>query len=213
MVKESYAPGGALLLQECVTDTLRGTICTAEYFGVSGRGIDEIRLFFEASELRGIIGRCAFSFHVQTQRSLMADIRLSVQIDVPPAQVYPLISSGSGFSKWWAEDMTEQPGGVIDLGFFKRAMVYSVRLVKTAAPSHTEWACLNGKEWEGTKLLFDLSETKGQTLLRFTHANWEKDTDYFFSCSASWGALIFRIKAAAEGRPRGPLFSSEGWSL
>lgn len=88
----------------------------------------------------------------------MADIRLSVQIDVAPAEVYPLISSGPGLSKWWAEDMTQQPGGVIDLGFFKRALVYSVRLVKTAAPSHTEWACLTGKEWQGTKLLFDLVE-------------------------------------------------------
>ena len=143
----------------------------------------------------------------------MADIRLSVQIDVPPSEVYPFVSSGSGFSKWWAEDMTQRSDGAIDLGFFKRAMVYSVRLVESSAPSQAEWACLNGKEWEGTRLLFQLSETKGQTLLRFTHAGWEKDTDYFVSCSASWGALMFRIKAAAEGRPRGPLFSMDGWSL
>ncbi len=143
----------------------------------------------------------------------MPDIRLSVQIDVPPAEVYPFVSSGSGFSKWWAEDMTQRADGAFDLGFFNRAMVYSVKLVKNASPTQAEWACLNGKEWEGTRLLFHLGETKGQTLLRFTHAGWVKDTDYFVSCSATWGALMFRIKAAAEGRPRGPLFSRDAWGL
>ncbi len=143
----------------------------------------------------------------------MPDIRLSVQIDTPAAEIYPLISSGSGFSKWWAEDTTQQPNGTVDLGFFKRALVYSVRLARSSAPLRAEWNCLNGKEWEGTKLLFELTESKGQTLLRFTHANWEKETDYFVSCSTTWGALMFRIKAAAEGRPRGPLFSKDGWSL
>jgi uncharacterized protein YndB with AHSA1/START domain len=48
----------------------------------------------------------------------MTDIRLSIQIDVSPGEVYPFISSGSGFSKWWAEDMTQRSDGTIDLGFF-----------------------------------------------------------------------------------------------
>lgn len=143
----------------------------------------------------------------------MPDIRLSVQIDAAAARVYPLISSGSGFTKWWAEDMTERSDGTVDLGFFKRGMVYSVKLTKQNAPSQVDWACLNGNEWEGTKLLFQLNESKGQTLLRFTHGGWDKETDYFVSCSTTWGALMFRIKAAAEGRPRGPLFSKDGWSL
>jgi uncharacterized protein YndB with AHSA1/START domain len=142
----------------------------------------------------------------------MPDIRLAVQIDTPPSEVYPLVSSGSGFSKWWAEDMTPRSDGTVDLGFFKRATVYSVRPVKSA-PSRTEWACLSGQEWEGTKLLFQLSEHKGQTLLRFVHAGWEEETDYFVLCSTTWGALMFRIKAVAEGRTRGPLFSKEGWAL
>lgn len=143
----------------------------------------------------------------------MPDIRLSVQIDASAAEVYPLISSGSGFAKWWAEDVSQGSNGAVDLGFFKRGIVYSVKVAKQNAPSQVQWACLNGKEWEGTKLLFQLSESKGQTLLTFTHAGWEKETDYFVSCSTTWGALMFRIKAAAEGRPRGPLFSKDGWSL
>jgi len=97
-------------------------------------------------------------------------------------------------------------------GFFNRATVYSVQLVRSA-PSETEWFCKSGKEWEGTRLRFQLSETKGQTLLRFTHAGWEADTDYFVSCNTTWGALMFRLKALAEGKPTVPLFSKTGWAL
>ena len=142
----------------------------------------------------------------------MPDIRHAVQIDVPPAQVYPLISSGSGLSKW-AEDMITCADGTVGLGFFNRATVYGLKLVRDVSPLEAEWLCLSGKEWEGTTLLSRLSESKGQTLLRFTHANWEADTDYFVSCNTTWGALMFRLKAVAEGKSAGPLFSMTGWRL
>ena len=141
----------------------------------------------------------------------MANIRTSIQIDVPPKQVYPLVNSGEGFSKWWAEDVVLRPEGV-DLGFFNRATVYSLQLVKST-PTEIEWSCKSGLEWKGTRLRFQLAEAKGQTLLRFTHADWEADTDYFVSCSTAWGALMFRLKAAAEGRPTVPLFSKSGLAL
>jgi hypothetical protein len=102
---------------------------------------------------------------------------------------------------------------VVDLGFFNRATIYSVQLVRAATPAEADWLCSSGKEWKGTNLLFQLSESKGQTQLRFTHANWEADTDYFVSCNTTWGALMFRLKAAAEGKTAGPLFSMTGWGL
>lgn len=141
----------------------------------------------------------------------MPDIRESIQIDAPAAKVSQLVNSGEGFSKWWAEDVVLRPEGG-DLGFFNRATVYSLQLVRSA-PSETEWFCQSGKEWKGTRLRFQLTETKGQTLLRFTHADWEADTDYFVSCNTSWGALMFRIKTAAEGKATRPLFSKTGWAL
>jgi uncharacterized protein YndB with AHSA1/START domain len=141
----------------------------------------------------------------------MPDIRQSIQIDAPAVKVYPLVNSGEGFSKWWAEDVVLRPDGV-DLGFFNRATVYSVHLVRSALVE-TEWLCDSGQEWKGTRLRFHLNETKGQTQLRFMHAGWEADTDYFVSCTTTWGALMFRIKAAAEGKPSVALFSKTGWAL
>src|SRR5262245_8342357 len=118
----------------------------------------------------------------------MPDIQESIQIDVPSSVVRDLVDSAEGLAKWWAEDITRRTDGVLDLGFFNRATVYSLQPAKKAT-SHIEWLCLSGKEWKGTKLRFELNEDKGKTLLRFTHADWEAHTDYLVSCNTTWGAL------------------------
>lgn len=74
------------------------------------------------------------------------------------------------------------------------------------------WRCESGNEWRDTELRFEiLPENKG-SVLQFSHANWKDETSYFVMCNTTWGALMFRIKAAAEGRGRGPLFLKNGWA-
>jgi hypothetical protein len=36
------------------------------------------------------------------------------------------------------------------------------------------------------------------------------ETDDFVACTTTWGELMFRLKATAEGKSPGPLFSSTG---
>lgn len=57
LLKEFYSPGGAMLLYDCITDSPAGTIRIAEYFGVSDRKIFEIRLVFDPTLLRQVMGR------------------------------------------------------------------------------------------------------------------------------------------------------------
>ena len=140
----------------------------------------------------------------------MPDIKHSIVIEAAPERIYPLIASGQGFAQWWAEDVTEEKAtGLVDLGFFKRATLYRLQPAKLS-PAGAEWLCQTGKEWQGTKLLFALAPADGRTQLRFTHAHWQAETDYFVSCNTTWGGLIFRLKAAAEGKGQGPLFTSGG---
>jgi hypothetical protein len=91
----------------------------------------------------------------------------------------------AGLAQWWPADVTES-GGAVELGFFNRQTVYRVRPQFNQPSSHFEWAC--------------------GALVRFTHAAWESATDYFVSCTTTWGELMFRLKSAAEGKSRGPLF-------
>jgi uncharacterized protein YndB with AHSA1/START domain len=135
----------------------------------------------------------------------MADIRHAIQIGSPPEAVYPLIATANGLGQWWAADITEQSGGV-ELGFFNRATVYGLRLTVDKPPIEAEWICETGKEWSGTHIVFRLEARGSATLVRFTHAGWEAETEYFLSCNTTWGELMFRLKAAAEGKGRGPLF-------
>jgi hypothetical protein len=96
--------------------------------------------------------------------------------------------------------------GVIELGFFKRTTLYRLRPLLNDSPARSEWLVETGAEWSGTRLIFQLDAAASGTNLRFTHASWRSETDYFVNCTTTWGELMFRIKAAAEGKPRGPLF-------
>jgi len=139
----------------------------------------------------------------------MPDIKHSILIDAAPERIYPLIASGQGFSQWWAEDVTEdKTSGMVELGFFKRSTVYRLQPAKLS-PASAEWLCKSGQEWQGTKLIFALTQDKN-TQLRFTHAGWQEETEYFLSCNTTWGGLLFRLKAAAEGKAQGPMFTSGG---
>jgi hypothetical protein len=141
----------------------------------------------------------------------MPDIKHSIQIGAAAHLVHPLIACADDFSHWWASDVTEdKTAGNVELGFFNRAAVYGLHPIQIAAPWQAHWLCHSGKEWSGTRLLFDLAEQKGQTLLRFTHADWQAETDYFIACTTTWGELMFRIRARAEGKSPGPLFVPNG---
>ena len=100
----------------------------------------------------------------------MPGIKHSISIGAEPHFVYPLVASGQGFARWWASDVTEaKPGGNVELGFFQRATVYGLKPIQLVAPRQAHWLCQTGKEWAGTRLLFDLAPDGKNTLLRFTH--------------------------------------------
>lgn len=139
----------------------------------------------------------------------MPDIKHSIQIAAKPGTVYPLVAAGKGFGAWWATDIS-QPGETVDFGFFNRATVYRLRLVTADSPSHAEWVCESGDEWNGTHIIFEIEETKAGTLLRFAHAGWRAESPYFISCNTTWGELMFRLKEVAEGGRVAPLFTQDG---
>ena len=135
----------------------------------------------------------------------MAAIKHMIQIAAKPDAVYPLVATAKGFEQWWAADVTTTPD-VVELGFFNRTTVYRLKLEVDEPHTQAKWHCETGKEWAGTDIVFQLEARGSNTLLRFTHSGWVSETDYFTSCNTTWGELVFRLKSAAEGRPRGPLF-------
>jgi uncharacterized protein YndB with AHSA1/START domain len=141
----------------------------------------------------------------------MAGIRHSISIDAPRERVFPLIASGSGFTRWWTADVIEDYStGIIEVAFFNRSTVYRLKPIRISVSWTTEWMCQTGQEWTGTRLVFELIETNGKTQLRFMHDDWKGETDYFFACTKVWEELMVRLKAVAEGQGLGPRFSRDG---
>jgi uncharacterized protein YndB with AHSA1/START domain len=142
----------------------------------------------------------------------MADIHHQIQIAADPAVIFPLCATAAGFAKWWAADSRDiaDPASGVELGFFNRKTIYRLRPQTFIVPTNVAWRCETGQEWADTTLSFALHAQGPTTRLRFVHAGWAEETDYFDSCNTVWGALLFRLKAAAEGRPQGPFFTVDG---
>ena len=140
----------------------------------------------------------------------MADIRHSITIHAPTERIYALVSEGTGFAQWWGADVCQVGSAAVEIGFLNRATVYRLKPVAMDPPKQAEWVCESGHEWAATHLFFQISPKNGQRLLRFTHGRWRVETDYFVDCTTVWGHLMFRLKAAAEGKSRGPLFTAVG---
>lgn len=136
----------------------------------------------------------------------MADIVHGIEVAAAQGALYPLISSGQGFQAWWAEDVVVTPDGAVELGFFGRATVYRVKALTLEPDRRAVWECETGQEWRGTRLVFELEPRNAGTRVVFTHGGWAKASEFFVSCNTTWGELMFRLKAAAEGRAPGPLF-------
>jgi hypothetical protein len=119
----------------------------------------------------------------------MPDIQHAIQIAASPEAIYPLVGAGNGFREGWAADVTESSGEVV-LGFFNRATVYRLKLKVDESPTYADWLCESGQEWGGTDIVFRLEGRPSGTLVRFAHAGWQAETDYFTSCNTTWGADV-----------------------
>jgi uncharacterized protein YndB with AHSA1/START domain len=140
----------------------------------------------------------------------MPDIRHSIEIAAPPEALFRLVSAAWGLSQWWAEDIRSGEKGAVELGFFNRSTTYRLHPEGMVPGRSAVWRCDSGKEWMGTRIVFALEQANSGTILRFEHAAWREITDYFVSCNTTWGGLLFRLKAAAEGKNPGPLFTNGG---
>src|SRR5262245_18784060 len=63
------------------------------------------------------------------ERRVMADLFHSITIEAKPNAVYAAVATQKGMRGWWTADTTMQakPGGKVEFGFEKSAVVFSDR--------------------------------------------------------------------------------------
>ena len=121
----------------------------------------------------------------------------SFTVDQSPEEVFDAITNVRG---WWS--------GEIEGDTNKRGAEFTYRYedVHRSSQKITEfvpgkkvvWHVLDSQlsflkdksEWNGSDIVFDISEKGGKTEVRFTHAGLVPQFECYGSCSNAWGMLI-----------------------
>lgn len=136
----------------------------------------------------------------------MKDIIHRVGIKASPEKIYELLTTDSGLSLWWTDDVSgaADVGSVIKFRFdgggpdFQVAELVPNELVRWKHSGNMPEA------WMGTEIIFKLDRDGDQTFLSFTHGNWKAASDFMAHCSTKWAVFMLSIKDLAEtgkGRP------------
>src|SRR5574341_1457498 len=137
----------------------------------------------------------------------MAEIKHQIDIKASPKRVYAALATQAGLRNWWTADSVaeEKVGGKAEFGFDKRSMVFRMKVEALESGKRVVWSCHGDHpEWNGTKLIWDISREGGKTILRFTQSGWKSISDFCATCNTTWGELMYRLKNYLEGKNPGP---------
>ncbi len=137
----------------------------------------------------------------------MHELHHEIQISAPAQNVFEAITTQKGVRSWWTRDSVVQPGvgSIAEMGFNSRALLLRMRVDELRPHKRIVWYCLGeDEEWKDTRLIWDISEKDGMTILHLLHAYWRSPGSTFATANSTWGELIHRLKDYIEGRKPGP---------
>ena len=134
----------------------------------------------------------------------MVDIRHRVGITAPAGRVYQALATRDGLSGWWTRDVrgTSEAGGKLEFFFGGSEPAAVMEVIDLVPDRRVAWRCVEGPdEWVGTSLTFDLAPGggDGETVLRFSHADWREPTELMSHCSTKWAYFMLGLRAGLEG--------------
>jgi len=136
-------------------------------------------------------------------------ISAAFSVDRTPAEVFAAINDVAG---WWSGKIT---GTATKLGDeftyrYKDMHVSKQRVTEFVPGKRIVWTVLESKlnfiadkkEWNGTRMEFDIAKKAGKSEVRFTHVGLDATQECFEDCSGAWNSLIKNNlrKLAASGQ-------------
>lgn len=132
----------------------------------------------------------------------MPDIRHRVGMVAPLESVYEAVASAEGISAWWTRDGVEgesKVGSTLEFYFGQPDPAAVMEITRLDPAGHVAWTCVDGaEEWVGTTFSFDLSHKDDETVVLFTHADWQSPSEFMAHCSARWAYFLFSLKSLVE---------------
>ena len=130
----------------------------------------------------------------------MAEIKHRVGIKGSTEQIYSLLTTDTGLSRWWTSDTrgAGDVGSVIHFRFGQTEVKFEV--IELIPERLVRW-CHSGDmppDWKGSKITFELEQQDKQTILLFSHYDWQNSDAFLAHCSTKWGVFMMSIKACIE---------------
>lgn len=136
----------------------------------------------------------------------MTEINHLVGIKATPEQVYQALTTDSGLMTWWTNDVNGAGaiGSTIKFRFNGSGPDFTVtQLVENKLVCWKHSGDVP-QAWIGTTIRFEIDESSEQTLVKFSHSNWQETTSFNAHCSTKWAVFLLSLKDALEknkGRP------------
>ena len=130
----------------------------------------------------------------------MAEIRHRVVIRASAAEIYELLTTDPGLSRWWTSDTrgAGAVGSTINFRFGGSGPDFVV--IELIPQCLVRWRHSGDipEDWKGTEISFELQEDKNQTIVNFSHYNWPKADAFLAHCSTKWGVFMMSLKSCIE---------------
>ena len=141
----------------------------------------------------------------------MATIKQLLHIAAPQQQVYEAISTINGIQNWWTVQTSgnDSLNGIISFRFGDIGPDFKV--TELIPGEKVKWLCVAGfPDWIGTSLIFSLDQNDGKSRVRFEHADWQDDGDFYAGCAFSWGRYMESLRQYCQ-TGKGESFGSAGY--
>ncbi|HVA02927.1 MAG TPA: SRPBCC domain-containing protein [Acidimicrobiales bacterium] len=132
----------------------------------------------------------------------MPDIRHRIGTTAPRARVYEAFATTDGLRGFWTRDVKGESAIGSNLEFFFGSPDPSavMEVVDLVPDTRVAWRCVEGpEEWVGTNLTFELRSMGDETVVLFTHADWQQPSEFMHHCSTKWGYFFLGLKRWLEG--------------
>ena len=143
-----------------------------------------------------------------------SDFTTTILVDKSPKEVFNAINHVRG---WWSEEIE---GGTAQLNdeftyHYEDVHKCRMRLIEVIPDKKVVWYVVENyfsftkdkSEWQGTKIIFDISEKDNKTQVSFTHKGLVPEYECFEICKNSWTQYLhqslFNLITTGKGQPNG----------